>query len=67
MERKVKRVVEAENGREKEIVEKWRPAMTTWREGVREKGERTTEGARGKRVREQERQERKDRQETIFY
>jgi hypothetical protein len=33
MGRGVKRVVEADKDREKERVEKWRPAMTTWREG----------------------------------
>jgi hypothetical protein len=32
MGRRVKRVVEAEKGREKERIEKWRPVMTTWRE-----------------------------------
>jgi hypothetical protein len=31
MGRGVKRVVEAEKGREKERVGKWRPAMTMWR------------------------------------
>jgi hypothetical protein len=46
MGRGVKRVVEAEKGREKERVEKWRPAMTAWREGRKEWGEG---GARGKR------------------
>ena len=40
MGRGVKRVVEAEKGKEKEKVEKWRPAMATWRPGERE-------GARG--------------------
>jgi hypothetical protein len=35
MGRRVKRVVEAQKGREKERVEKRRPAMTTWREGER--------------------------------
>ena len=35
MGRRVKRVAEAEKGREKERVEKERPAMTTWREGGR--------------------------------
>ena len=33
MERGVKRVAEAEKGRKKERVEKWRLAMTMWREG----------------------------------
>jgi hypothetical protein len=33
MGRGIKRVAEAEKGREKERVEKRRPAMTTWREG----------------------------------
>ena len=36
MGRGVKRVSEAEKGREKERVEKQRSAMTTWREGGRE-------------------------------
>ena len=39
MGRKIKRVAEAEKSREKERVEKQRPAMTTWREGGREWGE----------------------------
>jgi hypothetical protein len=34
MRRGVKRVAEAEKGREKERVEEWGPAMATWREGV---------------------------------
>ena len=38
MGRGVKRVVEAEKGRE-ERAEKWRWAMTMWREGGREWGE----------------------------
>jgi hypothetical protein len=33
LERGVKRVVKEEKGRERERLEKWRPAMTTWREG----------------------------------
>jgi hypothetical protein len=33
MGRGVKSVAEAEKGREKERVEKWGPAMATWREG----------------------------------
>jgi hypothetical protein len=33
MGRGVERVVEAEKGRQKERVDKWRLAMTTWREG----------------------------------
>ena len=48
--RGAKRVVESEKGREK-----LRPAMTSWREGEREWGERGRKGARGKgeeRVRE---------------
>jgi hypothetical protein len=51
MGRGVKRVVEAEKGREKEKVEKWRPAMTTWREGGNgmERG-----GARGQEARERQ-------------
>jgi hypothetical protein len=53
MGRGVKRVVEAEKGREKERV-KCRPAMTTWREGEREWEERGSKGARGKSRREQE-------------
>jgi hypothetical protein len=40
MGRGVKKVVEAEKGREKEGVDKWRLAMTTWKEGVREWGKR---------------------------
>ena len=40
MERGVKRIVETEKGREKERVEEWRPAMTTWREGEQEARER---------------------------
>jgi hypothetical protein len=36
MGRGVKRVVEAEKGREKERVEKQRLAMTVWRRGERE-------------------------------
>jgi hypothetical protein len=51
MGREVKRVVEAEKGREKERVEKWRPAMTML--GVVEEGN----GERG-RVRGQEARER---------
>ena len=39
----IKMVVEVEKGRENEIVEKWRPAMTTWREGG---GEESPRGAR---------------------
>ena len=52
MGRGVKRVVEAEKGRERERVEKWRPAMTTWKEGGREWGERNKRQERGKSVRE---------------
>jgi hypothetical protein len=40
MRRGIKRVVEAEKGRKKERIEKWRLAMTMWREGDREWGER---------------------------
>jgi hypothetical protein len=40
MGRGVKRVAEAEKSREKERVEKWGPAMATWREGERELGVR---------------------------
>jgi hypothetical protein len=36
MGRRVKRVMETEKCREKERVEKWRLAMTTWREGGKE-------------------------------
>ena len=36
-------VVEAEKGRERERVEKWRPAMTTWREGGGEESPRGAE------------------------
>jgi hypothetical protein len=41
MGRAVKRVVEAEKGRERERVEKWRPAMTSWKGegGMGRKGE----------------------------
>jgi hypothetical protein len=31
MGRRIKRVVQAEKGKEEERVEKWRPAMNTWR------------------------------------
>jgi hypothetical protein len=40
--RGLKRVVEAEKGREKERVDKWKPAMAMWREGGREWRERDT-------------------------
>jgi hypothetical protein len=42
MGRGVKRVVETEKGREEERVEKWGPAMATWR-GGRELGVREQE------------------------
>jgi hypothetical protein len=45
MGRGIERVVESEKGRKRETVDKWRPAMTTWREEGRELGER--EGAQG--------------------
>jgi hypothetical protein len=48
MGRGVKRVAEAEKGREKERVEKWGPAMAMWREGERELG------VRGQEARERE-------------
>jgi hypothetical protein len=38
--RGAKRGVEAEKGRERERVEKYRPAVATWREGEKECGER---------------------------
>ena len=41
----MKGIVEAEKGREGEIVEKQRPAITTWREG---EGRRAQEGAKEK-------------------
>jgi hypothetical protein len=47
MGRRVKRVIEAEKGRE-ERGEKWRPSMNTWREGRRKWGERGSKGARAK-------------------
>jgi hypothetical protein len=43
MGRGVKRVAEAEKGREKERVEKWGLAMATWREEGRELGVRGQE------------------------
>jgi hypothetical protein len=43
MGRGVKRVAEAEKGREKERVRKWGPAMATWREEGRELGVRGQE------------------------
>ena len=43
MGRGVKKVAEAEKDREKERMEKWRPAMATWREGGREWGARGQE------------------------
>jgi hypothetical protein len=49
MGRGVKRVAEAERGREKERAEKQRPAMNIWRERGREWGEMRNKGARGKR------------------
>jgi hypothetical protein len=48
MGRGVKRVAKAEKGREKERVEKWGPAVATWRVGGRELGVR---GQERKRVR----------------
>ena len=45
MGRWVKGVVEAEKGRDRETVEKQRPAMTMWREGG---GEESPGGAREK-------------------
>ncbi len=49
MGRRVKRVAEAE----KERVEKQRPAMTTWREGRRERGKRWRKSERGKREKQE--------------
>ena len=43
MGRGVKRVVEAEKGREKERVERWRLAMTVWREVKKDGGAREQE------------------------
>jgi hypothetical protein len=49
------KIVESEKGREKQRVEKWRPAMATWRDGGKGMGR---EGPRGKvESREAERQE----------
>jgi hypothetical protein len=40
MEREVKRAIETEKGRDKERIEKWRLAKTTWKQGGREWGVR---------------------------
>ena len=47
MGRGVKRVVEAEKGREKERVEKKGLAMATWREGGRERKKQELESRKG--------------------
>ena len=49
MGRGVKRVAEAEKGREKERVEKTRPAMATWREEGKGQEAREQEGKRERR------------------
>jgi hypothetical protein len=67
MGRGVKRVVEEDKGREGERTEKYRPAMTTWREGEEGNGERGeargSKRGRGKR----ERQERMAGANSPFY
>ena len=43
MGRGVKRVAETEKGREKERIEKWGPAMTTWRRELGVRGQEARE------------------------